>query len=99
MIKAKAGEVKYEHSFDPSFDERDSRLCLYFGSLTKKGTNDLSLTPLLMYAKEGIKYPNGFDMHMIPVKGNFKHDNNFDSTFDAFKGVQTHRGFGYCLIS
>ena len=59
----------------------------------------LALTPLLMYAKGGIKYLNGFDMHFIPVKGKVKHDNNFDSTFDAFKGVQTHRGFGYCLIS
>ena len=59
----------------------------------------LALTPLLTYAKEGIKYLNRFDMHLIPVKVKVKHDNYFDSTFDAFKGVQTHRGFGYCLIS
>ena len=59
----------------------------------------LALTPLFTYAKGGVKSLNGFDMHLIPVNGKVKHDNHFDSTFDAFKGVQTHRGFGNCLMS
>ena len=42
----------------------------------------LALTPLLTHAKVGIKYLNGFDMHLIPVKGmQVKRDNNFESTF------------------
>ena len=43
---------------------------------------------LLTYAKGGIKYLNGFDMHLIPVKGKVKHDNNFDSTFTRLKAFQ-----------
>ena len=44
-----------------------SWLYLYLGSLTKKGTNViLALTALLTYTKRGIKYLNGFDMHLIP---------------------------------
>ena len=29
------------------------------------------------------------------AKGKVKHDNNFDSSFDVFKGVQRHHGFEY----
>ena len=47
----------------------------------------LALAPLLTYAKGEIKYLNGLDMHLIPVKDKVKHDNNFDFTFDRFKGV------------
>ena len=42
-----------------------------------------------------IKYKNGFDVHLIPTTGKVKHDNNFDSSFDAFKGAERHHGFGY----
>ena len=58
----------------------------------------LALTPLLTYAKGGINYLNGFDMHLIPGKAKVKRDNNFDSTFDAFKGLQRHHGFGYLYL-
>ena len=29
------------------------------------------------------------------AKGEVKHNNNFDSSFNAFKGVQRHHGFAY----
>ena len=64
----------------------------------KRGQIILALTPLLTNAKGGIKYLNGFDMHLIPVNGKVKHDNNFDSTFDAFKCLQRHHGFGYLYL-
>ena len=59
-------------------------LCLYIYSLTKKRANViLPLTPPLTLVKGGIKYLDVFAMHLIPVKGEVKHLNNFDSSFDA----------------
>jgi len=69
------------------------------------------LTPPLTLVKGGIKYLDVFAMHLIPVKGEVKHVNNFDSSFDArqrrsktprlcipfdhVKGVQRHHGFAH----
>ena len=43
----------------------------------------LTLTPPLTDVKGGIKYLHGFAMYLIPVKGEVKNANNFDSSFDA----------------
>ena len=43
----------------------------------------LNLTPPLTLVKRGIKYLDAFAMHLIPVKGQVKHLNNFDTSFDA----------------
>jgi len=43
----------------------------------------LTLTPSLTLVKGGIKYLDVFAMHLIPVKGEVKHLNSFDSNFEA----------------
>ena len=43
----------------------------------------LTLTPPLTLVKGGINYLDVFAMHLTPVKGEVKHLNNFDSSFDA----------------
>ena len=40
-----------------------------------------------------------FAMHLIPVRGEVKHVNNFDSSFEARKGVQRHTQLCKLLIS
>ena len=55
----------------------------------------LTLTPPLTHVKGGIKYLNGFALHLIPVKGEVKHVNTFVSSFDAAcRGIERHHGFG-----
>ena len=43
----------------------------------------LSLIPPFMHVKGGIKYVMDLPLHLINVKGEIKHVNYFDNSFDA----------------
>lgn len=74
--------------------------CLYIWSLTKKRANmTLNFDSTFDGRQRRNQRSYWFAMHLIPVKCEVKHVNNFDSSFEARKGVQRHTQLCKPLIS
>lgn len=94
-------EVKYDHSFDPNFDERQMcfknvmALPIHLILDKEEGKYDLNFDSTFDARQRRYQISYGFAMLLIPVKGEVKHVSNFDSSLTRVKGVQRHHGFAY----
>jgi len=84
-------EVKYDHSFDPNFDVRQRyvkavmALRIHLIHDKEEGKCDVNFDSTFdpRQRRNQISYGFATCIHLIPVKGEVKHVNNFDLSFNT----------------